>query len=70
MVTSKVPVVTSPEIIWVNGSIQAKPNDVNDIVAKMHKALGYFENVLVGLNLAGLRKSNKAAIKAWLGSWK
>jgi hypothetical protein len=64
-VSQRIPVVVSPEINWVSFLYHASPNNVDDIVESMERALGqrWFG---VHLNRWGLRCYNRRSARLWL----
>ena len=62
-VTSKIPVVVSPEISWVDKEFQASPNDSGDIKRTMVSAL-YSPNG-IRKNLDGLEDYDDLSAKLW-----
>lgn len=63
-VSQGVPIVTSPEVFWVNPKSQARATDVDDIIAKMADA---FDNKqLVRSNQKRLKRYSADSKREWL----
>jgi hypothetical protein len=64
-VDAGVPVVTSPEVRWVNTLFHADPTSYESMVRAMNRAWALRWGAAQFLNLAGLESSNRATRKAW-----
>jgi glycosyltransferase involved in cell wall biosynthesis len=62
-VVNDVPVVTSPDISWINYLSYADPNDSNSIVAAIERVLSIDETRI--FNLAGLQQFSDEAKNIW-----
>lgn len=65
-VSQHVPLVASSEVAWANQEIQADPNNISDMVAKLRIARGWRRKNLVHANLQGLRRYNEQSTEIWI----
>jgi hypothetical protein len=67
LVSCNVPVVTSPEIRWVDEDFQAEPTSMEDIITKMNKVM-FWKKILPrrNWNLPGLQDYCESSQKIWL----
>lgn len=70
-VSSGIPVVTSPEVRWIDDSFHAEPTNMEDIISKLNKAM-FWKKLLPSLNwnLSGLQDYCKKSQKIWLQEFK
>ena len=71
LVSCNIPVVTSPEVRWVDKSFRAEPTNLEDIITKMNRA--YFWKTWVpsvNWNLSGLEDYCKDSQRVWLTEFK
>ena len=60
-----VPLVTSAEVPWSDRAIQALPNEIPDMVAKLTTALGVRKRHILKSNFIGIRKYNEGSVLRW-----
>jgi hypothetical protein len=63
-VVCSVPVVASPQINWINPAYQAQPNDINDIIKKLKRALRY-PDAAIRSNRNSLNRYNDLSLEEW-----
>jgi hypothetical protein len=65
-VANDIPLVGSSEISWLSKSYMADPNDIDDIVMKLHRAYQWKRFGMQFLNKVSLHEYNRDATEAWL----
>ena len=65
-VSAGVPIVGSPQIVWLPSVFQADPNSIDDIKNKIEFVWSWMGTAMKGRSEAKLKASSKAAEKAWM----